>query len=102
MPPWQYTTFLDFLDHWQTLLAGIIALVAAIIAVMPKTVRLRHSLRPGRDAERVLNRGGERRLGEGERLFPLAAPSPAARSPDMAGGLTLEQLIMASVARRGG
>jgi hypothetical protein len=29
--PWHYTTFVDFVDHWQTLLAGLIALVAAII-----------------------------------------------------------------------
>jgi hypothetical protein len=32
--PWCYTTFVDFLDHWQTLLAGLIALVAAIITVI--------------------------------------------------------------------
>jgi hypothetical protein len=33
-PPWHYTTFLDLLDHWQSLLAGILALLAAIIAVV--------------------------------------------------------------------
>lgn len=32
--PWHYTTFVDFIDHWQTLLAGLIALVAAIITVV--------------------------------------------------------------------
>jgi hypothetical protein len=32
--PWHYTTFVDFVDHWQTLLAGLIALVAAIITVV--------------------------------------------------------------------
>jgi hypothetical protein len=31
--PWHYTTIVDFVDHWQTLLAGIIALIAAIITV---------------------------------------------------------------------
>lgn len=31
--PWHYTTAVDFVDHWQTLLAGLIALIAAIIAV---------------------------------------------------------------------
>lgn len=31
--PWHYTTIIDFLDHWQTLLAGLIALIAAIITV---------------------------------------------------------------------
>jgi len=32
--PWHYTTFVDFVDHWQTLLAGLIALGAAIITVV--------------------------------------------------------------------
>ena len=34
-PPWQwqFTTWLDLLDHWQTFAAGVLALVAAIIAV---------------------------------------------------------------------
>lgn len=31
--PWHYTTIVDLIDHWQTLLAGLIALVAAIITV---------------------------------------------------------------------
>ena len=31
--PWRYTTILDLIDHWQTLLAGLIALIAAIITV---------------------------------------------------------------------
>ncbi len=31
--PWHYTTIVDFVDHWQTLIAGLIALVAAIITV---------------------------------------------------------------------
>jgi hypothetical protein len=31
--PWHYTTVVDFVDHWQTLLAGLIALIAAIITV---------------------------------------------------------------------
>jgi hypothetical protein len=31
---WHYTSPVDFLDHWQSLLAGLIALVAAIVAVV--------------------------------------------------------------------
>ena len=31
--PWRYTTLLKMLDHWQSLAAGLIALLAAIIAV---------------------------------------------------------------------
>ena len=30
---WYYTTIVDFIDHWQTLLAGLIVLIAAIITV---------------------------------------------------------------------
>jgi hypothetical protein len=32
--PWHYTTIVDFFDHWQTLFAGLIALLAAVIAVI--------------------------------------------------------------------
>ena len=31
--PWHYTTLIDFVDHWQTLIAGLIALIAAVITV---------------------------------------------------------------------
>jgi hypothetical protein len=30
MPPWHFTTWLDLLDHWQTLAAGLLAAAAAI------------------------------------------------------------------------
>jgi hypothetical protein len=35
-PPWRFTTWfdLDLLDHWQTLIAGGLALLAAIIAAL--------------------------------------------------------------------
>jgi hypothetical protein len=36
---WHYTTVVNFLDHWQSLLAGMIALLAAIIAVIV-TIRI--------------------------------------------------------------
>jgi hypothetical protein len=32
--PWHYTTLVDFVDHWQTLIAGLIALITAIITVV--------------------------------------------------------------------
>jgi hypothetical protein len=32
--PWHYTTFWDWVDHWQTLIAGLVALLAAAIAVL--------------------------------------------------------------------
>jgi hypothetical protein len=31
--PWHYTTFWDWVDHWQTLIAGLVALLAALIAI---------------------------------------------------------------------
>jgi hypothetical protein len=30
--PWHFTTWLDALDHWQALIAGLIALIAAAVA----------------------------------------------------------------------
>jgi hypothetical protein len=33
-PVWQYSTPLDLVDHWQALIAGIFALIAAVIAVV--------------------------------------------------------------------
>jgi hypothetical protein len=32
--PWHYTTFLDLIDHWQSLTAGVLGFAAAIIAVI--------------------------------------------------------------------
>jgi hypothetical protein len=32
-PPWHFTTWLDLLDHWQSLAAGLVAVAAAIIAI---------------------------------------------------------------------
>ena len=34
LTPWRYTTFVDALDHWQTTIAGLLALFAAIITVL--------------------------------------------------------------------
>ena len=31
--PWHYTTLVEFVDHWQTLIAGLVALVAAGITI---------------------------------------------------------------------
>jgi hypothetical protein len=43
--PWHYTTFWDWLDHWQTGLAGAGALVAALIAVGGSEWRARKAAR---------------------------------------------------------
>jgi hypothetical protein len=32
--PWKYTTALDFVDHWQTLIAGLVGFAAAIVVVV--------------------------------------------------------------------
>jgi hypothetical protein len=31
--PWHYTTFLDLIDHWQALTAGVLGFAAAIVVV---------------------------------------------------------------------
>jgi hypothetical protein len=33
MQPWHFTTLLDLFDHWQTLIAGAFALIAAWLAL---------------------------------------------------------------------
>jgi hypothetical protein len=43
--PWHYTTLWDWLDHWQTGLAGLTALLAAFIAVGVPEWRARTALR---------------------------------------------------------
>jgi hypothetical protein len=32
-PPWHFTTWLDLLDHWQSLVGGLLAFLAAVIVV---------------------------------------------------------------------
>ena len=43
--PWRFTTLLDAFDHWQTVIAGFVALVAALIAVGVPEWRARTALR---------------------------------------------------------
>jgi hypothetical protein len=31
--PWHFTTWFDLLDHWQTLVAGLLAVLAAVVTV---------------------------------------------------------------------
>jgi hypothetical protein len=31
--PWHFTTVLDLFDHWQTLVAGLVAIVAAVLTI---------------------------------------------------------------------
>lgn len=33
MQPWHFTTWLDLLDHWQSLVAGVLAFLAAVIVI---------------------------------------------------------------------
>ena len=44
-PPWHFTTWLDLFDHWQTLAAGLLALLAALIAVGGSEWRARTAVR---------------------------------------------------------
>jgi len=33
-PEWHFTTWLDLLDHWQAVIAGVVGFAAAIVAVV--------------------------------------------------------------------
>jgi len=39
LQPWQFTTWLDFADHWQSLIAGAFALVAGVVAYRAGTIQ---------------------------------------------------------------
>jgi hypothetical protein len=43
--PWHFTTWLDLFDHWQTVIAGLAALLAAFIALVIPEWRARTALR---------------------------------------------------------
>jgi hypothetical protein len=52
--PWHYTTFWDWIDHWQTLIAGILAFAAAfgtVVATM--IIASRQIAGAGEEADRV-------------------------------------------------
>jgi hypothetical protein len=43
--PWHYTTFWDWLDHWQTVILALVALLAEFIAVRVAEWRARKAVR---------------------------------------------------------
>jgi hypothetical protein len=53
--PWHYTTFWDWLDHWQTLIAGVFALVAAFgTIVVTRRLANRQITASREEADRVI------------------------------------------------
>jgi hypothetical protein len=54
-PPWHFTTWLDLLDHWQTIIAGGLALAAGIITVVATMIIARKQINASReDADRAV------------------------------------------------
>ena len=51
--PWHFTTGLDLLDHWQSLAAGLIAILAAVIAVVVPEFFVRRRARREIEAIRI-------------------------------------------------
>ncbi len=53
--PWHFTTGLDLLDHWQTVIAGVLALVAAFGTIVVTMIIARRQIGASRDeADRVI------------------------------------------------
>jgi hypothetical protein len=53
--PWHFTTWLDLLDHWQTGIAGVLALVAAFGTVAATMIIARRQIAASREeADRVI------------------------------------------------
>jgi hypothetical protein len=54
--PWHFTTWLDLFDHWQTVIAGVLALVAAFGTVAATMIIANRQIRASReDADRVID-----------------------------------------------
>ena len=54
-PPWHFTTGLDAFDHWQTVIAGGLALAAGILTVVVTMIIARKQITASReDADRVV------------------------------------------------
>jgi hypothetical protein len=47
--PWHYTTFWDWLDHWQTILAGGLALAAGLLTVVATMIIARRQINASRE-----------------------------------------------------
>jgi hypothetical protein len=56
MPPtWHFTTWLDLFDHWQTVIAGVLALVAAFGTILVTGRRANRQIKAARkEADRVI------------------------------------------------
>jgi len=53
--PWHFTTWLDLLDHWQTVIAGVFALVAAFgTIVVTRRLANRQIAAAREEADRVI------------------------------------------------
>jgi hypothetical protein len=46
--PWHFTTWLDLLDHWQTGIAGVLALVVAFGTIMATMIIARGQIAASR------------------------------------------------------
>ncbi len=44
-PPWQFTTWLDLLDHWQTIVAGFFAVLAAVLGTIVAVLAARREVK---------------------------------------------------------
>ena len=58
--PWHFTTFFDLLDHWQTLIAGLFALGAALFTVAGTVSSAKRQIEASREqADREIAANGE-------------------------------------------
>jgi hypothetical protein len=54
-PPWHFTTWLELLDHWQTLVAGVLALLAGFGTVAATMIIARRQIKAAHeDADMVI------------------------------------------------
>ena len=55
MAPWHFTTWLDLFDHWQTVIAGVLALFAGFGTVVATMIIANRQIAASREeADRVI------------------------------------------------
>jgi hypothetical protein len=86
--PWHYTTFWDWLDHWQTLIAGSLALLAGFgMVVMTRRIANRQIAASREEADRVIaatREQTEATLKQPKRLFVWKSYETPAKPPHFA------------------
>ncbi len=94
--PWHFTTWLDLLDHWQTVIAGGLALLAGLGTVIATMIIARSQIAASR---RIANRQIDASRAETDRVIAATRAQTEATFKQTETTFDLEQMRNASEAR---